>query len=143
MRVLTQFVERVESKLTAIRVLKEASSVRFDFNRGLDKLRDPNLNRETHCAMCGLPKDKHVAHEPPDIPKPKGEAGPKEWGPYLRALDTLYRSGLQALSDAELTGMPLPISERRLRGIAAEAKVRLEKAPPSRWARIGSDEDDL
>lgn len=143
MRILSRFLERVEQKLVVVQETMDSTHYRMDRSRGLFKLRDPDLNQETHCATCGLPKDKHVPHDPPDVAKPGEDAEPKEWAPFYKAQDKLYREALQALNDGELTSMPLPISKRRLKVIVVEVKDRLEKAPPSRYARIASDDDDL
>ena len=140
MGILQEFLQRVEGKISAVRAIRHSTAGdRYETTHALQRLRDPNLVDKTHCSTCGLPKDKHISHEPPDVQKP--EDG-KNFGPYFRALDQHYRTGLQALTDAELTAMPLPISERRLLGIAAEVKERLDKQPPSRWAKIGGDDED-
>lgn len=141
MRPLEEFLQRVEGQLAAVDLAKSQGSSTQVIQR-LNKLRDPKGNRDTHCRTCGLPHDKHVPHDPPDVPKPEGPATAKEWGPYMRAQSKLYREALSTLTDGELLGMPVPISKRRLMDLAAEVKTRLEKPTLSRYDLIAGNDDE-
>lgn len=143
MRVLAKYLARVEAKLAEVVRARETTHQLHDRNRALAKLRDPDINQKTHCSTCGLPMDKHVSHDPPDVEKPDGFSCPKDWAPFIQAQNRHYQEALQTLTDAELSTMPLPISERRLRGIVAEVQARLSKQTPNRYAMIASDDDDL
>ena len=143
MRVLAKYLEQVEAKIVEVRRARDTTHQLPDRNRALAKLRDPDLNSKTHCSTCGLPNDKHVEHVPPDVLKPEGPSNPKDWAPFIKAQNKQYQEALQALTDIELVSMPLPISERRLRGIAAEVQARLAKETRSRYTMIASDEEDL
>lgn len=143
MELLEAFLHRVVQKMDEIENVHELMSDRYDRNRFLERLRDPSLNRETHCATCGLPRGHHVPHDPPDVPKPDGSAPAKDWAPYIQAQKAAYRTALQALSTGDLLALPLPISVRRLEQIAEEVRDRIKQGPPSRYARLGSDDDWL
>lgn len=140
MRAIALRLSQVEAKLKAVEVLKSTTP---DFTLTLVRLRDPGLNRATHCSVCCLPNDKHVSHNPPDIEKPSRETSAKDWAPFNKALRAHYRAALKTLKDGELLTMPLPISKIRLMGIADELRERNEKAAPSRYTLIASDDDDF
>jgi len=139
---LREFLARVEAKIEAIEKIRgqEGNHNQHRIYQKLQLLRDPKLS-ETHCRICGLPGDKHVPHEHPDVPKPLEGASPLEWGRYNKAQKGIYLEGLRALTAGELVSIPLPISRIRLEVIRLDVQARLVQTTRSRYDMILEDDD--
>lgn len=122
---MTRFRQRVDDIQHRVEMLPSGNAML----RAVTTHRDPNLNDQTHCEMCCLPRRRHAHHKPPgNRPAFDPNNVSTEFKVWVAARNLMYLDALQQMDNEALLEMPLPVHRWRLRLISMELLERVDES---------------